>query len=69
MRKRIRRKREKQSWVRGFGAVKATRRFVYEVRGGRLRKSSVTLLHFPAESETRTNLQYIEKIPIRVFPR
>lgn len=68
MSKRIARKTNKSLWVKGFGAIKATRGFVYEVRGGRVRKTSLTRLYLQKQSETHPSVFYIEKILIRVFP-
>lgn len=68
MTRRMMRKKNKALWVKGFGATKATRGFVYEVSRGRLRKTASTLLHFRRESETRPNVFYTEKILVRVFP-
>jgi len=67
MSKRIRRKREKRQWIASFGAIKATCAYCYEVRNGRMMRQAVTVLHTPVDSETRDHLQYIEKIPVRIF--
>jgi len=67
MRKRIRRKKEKLAWVRSFGAFKASRRFVYAMQCGRLRRLVITVLHIPVASEVEDSIQ-LEKIPVSILP-
>lgn len=66
MTRRIRRKIEKREWVKSFGAVKATRRFMWTVCNGRLARVTVTVLHIPISKQVQEEANF-SPAPVRVW--